>query len=84
MELSETIEGMTSSDYKERFVAEVRQNRIRCEKLCDILAAEAAGNLEFELSCPVRTLEELANLMAKLDLVYTERAACEGIDLASI
>lgn len=33
MELKETIELMCSSDYKERFVAEYRQVKIRYEKL---------------------------------------------------
>lgn len=81
MELKETIEGMTSDDYKERFVAEVQQNRIRREKLCNLLSREAEGKLDFELSCPVRILEEQADLMGKLDLIYMERAACEGIKL---
>ena len=33
MELKETVEGMTSPDYKERFKAEYRQTKIRYEKL---------------------------------------------------
>ena len=35
MELYETIEGMTSTDYRERFKAEYRQTKIRYEKLKD-------------------------------------------------
>ena len=36
MELYETIEGMTSTDYRERFKAEYRQTKIRYEKLKDL------------------------------------------------
>lgn len=81
MELKETMENMMSDDYKERFIAEVQQNRIRKEKLCDMLAKHAAGELNFQPTCPIRILEEQAKLMGQLELVYMERAACEGIDV---
>lgn len=38
MELKDTVNGMLSEDYKERFVAEYQQTKIRYEKLkkfCD-------------------------------------------------
>lgn len=81
MELRETVDGMLSDDYRERFVAEYQQLDIRQEKLTDLLSKMDAGELEFEPDCPRRLLQEQASLQSKLKLVMMERAACEGIKL---
>lgn len=57
MELKDTIEGMTSDDYKERFKAEYKQLIIRLEKLRAIINAYYAKELPFELSTPIFVLE---------------------------
>ena len=49
MELKDTIEMMTSNDYKERFKAEYHQTKIRYEKLKKFTTRiEAADMMMFE------------------------------------
>lgn len=50
-ELKETIEFMTSADYKERFKAEYEQVKIRFEKLKAMLDKWDNGTLEFTPTC---------------------------------
>ena len=60
MELKDTIAGMKSEDYKQRFVAEYRQTKIRFEKLkafCNkIEAAELMGKEPPKHDCPLYLL----------------------------
>ena len=60
MELKDTIAGMKSEDYKQRFVAEYRQTKIRYEKLkefCNkIEAAELMGKEPPKHDCPLYLL----------------------------
>lgn len=50
-ELKETIELMTSTDYKERFKAEYEQVKIRFENLKAMLDKWDNGTLEFTPTC---------------------------------
>ena len=52
-ELSDTIELMTSDDYKERFKAEYWQTKIRHDKLHDMIVKYEAGTLNFEPTCNI-------------------------------
>lgn len=52
MELKDTIELMTSEDYKERFKAEYLQLKIRIDSLRKMLIKWDAGKLDFTPSCP--------------------------------
>lgn len=79
MELKDTVDGMLSEDYAERFKAEYNQLCIRFDKLKDMLEKRDRGELEFEPDCPRRLWVEQLSLMSKLKLVMIERAACEGI-----
>ena len=81
MELKDTIEMMTSKDYKERFKAEVRQNSIRMHKLIRLICDYEDGKLNFTPICPIEILRKQADYMMKLHLIYIERAELEGIDL---
>lgn len=48
-ELKDTVDGMLSTDYKERFVAEYQQTKIRYEKLkafCNCVEAAAMAGTE--------------------------------------
>lgn len=47
MELKDTIEMMTSSDYKERFKAEYYQLKLRYDKLALMITKRDEGTLEF-------------------------------------
>lgn len=88
--LKETIDLMTSDDYKDRFFAEYWQTRIRQEKLrnfCDkIEAAEIMEGIGKPIPCPVHDcplglLRKQQRLMGELCGVYQLRAIIEGIDL---
>lgn len=89
MELKDTVEGMESPDYKERFKAEYYQTKIRYEKLKKLLnkmnASEFSNNFEDFVGFPVSCSEEILSRQ----LFYMEeylhcleiRAVVEHIEL---
>mgnify|MGYP000175983855 FL=1 len=85
MELYETIEGMTSTDYRERFKAEYRQTKIRYEKLKDfcnrIEAAERTGTEQPEHRCPLGLLQEQQKYMGLYLKMMEIRAVIEEVEL---
>ena len=85
MELYETIEGMTSTDYRERFKAEYRQTKIRYEKLKDfcnrIKAAARTGAEPPEHRCPLDLLQEQQKYMGLYLKMMEIRAVIEGVAL---
>lgn len=82
MELKDTIELMTSADYKKRFRAEYEQTRIRYEKLGEMLYKHRCGKLEFKPTCPIRLLEVQHKAMQEYLDILEVRAEIEGIDLS--
>lgn len=82
MELKDTIELMTSADYKKRFRAEYEQTRIRYEKLGEMLRKYRQGQLDFKPACPYNLLKEQHEIMAKYLIVLEVRAGIEEIDLS--
>lgn len=90
-DISETIEAMTSKDYKERLVAEYLQTKIRYEELKEMLnkydATMAVKGecdvtyLDFDPSCPIPLLRKQQATMGELLHIYEVRAVIEGIDL---
>ena len=82
MELKDTIELMTSADYKKRFRAEYEQTRIRYEKLGEMLFKHRCGRLEFKPTCPIRLLELQHEAMRQYLNILEVRAEIEGIDLS--
>lgn len=81
MELKDTVEGMLSTDYKERFKAEYQQLKIRFFSLWNMLASWSAGELDFEPTCPRDLLEYQASLMLSMLHTLEHRADIEGVDL---
>ena len=80
-ELCDTIDLMTSEDYKDRFKAEYYQLKIRYEKLLDMLEKWDNGTLTFKPSCSRRIYtEQITGMNTYLD-VLEERAKIEGIEL---
>ena len=79
--LRNTVSLMLSEDYKERFIAEYRQLKIRKEGLEVMIENWKKQALEFTPKCPsdvlVRQLVHMKNYMAVLEM----RARIEGIDL---
>lgn len=88
MELKDTIEGMTSADYKERFKAEYYQTKIRYEKLknfCNrIEVAELMDTEPPKHDCPLALLREQQRFMGMYLSELEKRAIIEGIDLEEI
>ena len=90
MELRETVQKMTSSDYKERFIAEYWQTKIRYEKLKafnnKIEAAEATTLRITPIEapkhdCPADMLRHQESVMAEYLHILEVRAVIEGVDL---
>ena len=79
MELEQTIELMQSPDYKERFMAEYYQTKIRFEKLTNMVVKWE--NLNFTPTCPKSTYLLQLEYMEKYLAVLELRAVAEGIVL---
>ena len=88
MELKETIDKMTSADYKERFVAEYQQTKIRYEKLkhfCDVIEASQLAKIEEpKHDCPLALLREQQSAMGQYLHILELRAVIENIDLGGM
>ena len=91
MELKDTIEMMTSNDYKERFKAEYYQTKIRYEKLkkfttrieaADMMMFEKNRNIEMpKHDCPLHLLREQQSTTGQYLHCLELRAEIEGIEL---
>lgn len=81
MELADTIQLMSSDDYKERFKAEYYQTKIRYDKLHKMLVKHDAGTLPFTLSTNADVLRQQAAAMGNYLYCLEERAELEGIEL---
>ena len=85
IELRDTINDMCSVDYKDRFIAEYWQNKIRYEKLKDfctkIEAAPIMGKEEPKHDVPLFMLQEQQNVMGQYLHMLELRAVIENIDL---
>ena len=84
-DLSATSKLMTSSDYKERFLAEYIQLETRYESLMNIIWKYDHGEkLGFELDTPVHLLKKQAKAMYEYISVLNERAHYEDIAISSL
>ena len=81
MKLSETVEMMNSTDYKERFKAEYNQLAIRYKGLKTMLDKWDNGTLQFEPTCPRSTYNMQIKAMTDYLAVLEARAVMEGIEL---
>lgn len=82
--LEDTIELMKSDDYKERFVAEYLQTKIRYNNLHRIIVKYDAGTLNFELKAPILILKNQKSFMGQYLNQLEIRAEIEGITLPKI
>lgn len=81
MELRDTIPGMLSLDYKERFTAEYEQLSIRAQKLETFIDNYRHGRLSFKPACNIEllVLEQQLDIMKAYMAVLEERAKIEGV-----
>jgi hypothetical protein len=81
MELKETKDLMCSSEYKDRFVAEYLQLKIRRNGLANMLMKYKEGTLTFTPKCSYELLyEQLVHMESYLG-VLEQRAVIEDIPL---
>lgn len=80
MILAETINGMISEDYKERFIAEYQQIVIRYNGLKNMLKKWDKNELPFTPTCPRSTYNMQIKAMADYIAVLEARAVMEGIN----
>lgn len=81
MILAETINGMVSEDYKERFIAEYQQLVIRYNGLKKMLDNWDRNELAFVPTCPRNTYNMQIKAMTDYIAVLEARAVMEEINL---
>lgn len=85
MTLADTTPLMTSEDYKDRFIAEYYQTKIRYEKLKDfnsrIEAAQIMNKEEPKHDCPHFLLRDQQKVMGEYLHFLELRAKIEDVDL---
>ena len=81
MELTDTAELMSSSDYKDRFKAEYGQVAIRCKKLKAMLEKWDKEELNFTPTCPRSLYEFQVRTMEDYIAILQARAVIEGVAL---
>lgn len=82
--LAQTVDLMLSDDYKERFIAEYAQVKIRILKLETLLRDYKRGSLSFEPDCPIQTLYNQFSYMTSYAETLRSRANIEDIKLPTI
>ena len=81
MKLKDTVNGMLSDDYKERFVAEYQQLDIRINKLLNTIHDYKKSEHLRKSKCDRLLLLKQCELMMSYRDVLETRAKIEGIEL---
>lgn len=81
LDIKKTASLMGSEDYKDRFVAEFFQLKIRRGKLREMVERYRAKTLDFEPSCPLELLEKQLAAMDDYYNALLERSRIEEIVL---
>ena len=81
MILKDTIDLMISEDYKERFLAEYQQLKIRYDGLCNMIDKWDKEELNFKPICHRSVYDLQLKAMKDYLVVLAERAIIEGIEL---
>lgn len=80
-DLQQTVNIMQSNNYKERFLAEYYQTKIRYNKLHNMLVKYEAKTLEFEPTCSIEILKRQCSHMGEYLFDLEVRAEIEKIEL---
>lgn len=80
-DLNGTISLMQSSDYKERFIAEYYQTKIRYDKLHKTVVKYEANKLEYKPTCSIELLKQQLSHMGQYLYDLEVRAEIEDIEL---
>lgn len=84
VELEGTISLMTSEDWRDRFVAEYLQTKIRYEKLHRMIVKREAGKLEFETPIPLESWKAQAQHMGMYLYELEKQAVIHGIMIPGV
>jgi hypothetical protein len=79
--LKYTIDLMLSDDYKDRFVAEYKQLKMRTNKLATMIKKYENDELNFEPKCSLTLLKSQLAAMKVYLITLRERAEIEKIEL---
>ena len=81
MELIETVELMQNVNYRQRFLAEYYQLKIRIEKLEAMVNKWDKGELDFTPTCDREIYDDQLYYMCGYLNILKNRAGIEGIEL---
>lgn len=81
LKLADTVEGMNSADYKERFKAEYYQLKNRFIGLMNMCGKWDRDELTFAPTCPRSTYELQLRVMKDYMTILEMRAVMEGVEL---
>lgn len=81
MELKDTIELMNSADWKDRFVAEYLQTKIRYEKLHKMIIKREVGRCDFKTPIPLESWKAQAQHMGLYLYELEKQAVLHGIEI---
>jgi len=84
MELKDTIELMNSSDWKERFMAEYLQTKIRYEKLHNLIVKREVGKHGFNTPILLESWKTQAHHMGLYIFELEKQAVLHGIELPKV
>lgn len=84
MTLKDTVNLMTSPDWKDRLKAEYFQTKIRYEKLHKLIVLREVGKHGFETPIPLDSWKEQAHHMGLYLFELEKQAAIHGIDLTPL
>jgi hypothetical protein len=84
MELKDTVDLMTSADWKDRFKAEYLQTKIRYEKLHALIVKREVGRLNFSTPIPIESWKTQAQHMGLYLYELEKQAAIHGIELPKV
>ena len=84
MELKDTIELMSSTDWKDRFIAEYLQTKIRYEKLHKLIVRREVGKIEFNTPIPLESWNEQAYYMGMYLHELEKQAVLHGVELPKV
>lgn len=84
MELKDTIELMSSDDWKDRFAAEYLQVKTRYEKLRRMIIKRELGKCDFVTPIPLQSWKAQAFHMFMYMYELEKQAVLHGIDLPQV
>ena len=84
MQLKDTVELMTSKDWKDRFVAEYLQTKIRYEKLHKLIVKREFGKINFDTPISLESWKGQERYMGSYLYELEKQAAIHGIELPEL